>query len=410
MQLDVIRKIILTCVLFVLTVGSSSCVRQADQPTFVIGVWKGREAEIVEELVRRYPGEIASDIRIESVSKDSYRDRLWGYLLSQSSEWDLAIARSDWVPRWADYQSIRSFDNLSIIPPSGVSEFSYKDEIYGLQLSEDFPILWVRNDLLEPHFGTFAPTTWEEIVAAAESLSNPPERFGLAVALDQNEVGVTFLQMFAGFGGEVDFVKENSNFNSPSGNQALDVLELLISQGLIVPEELRSDQILGMLQEGRAGMGVLWLSESGPLFDCEISPNLCADGHPVISGVVLPQEAGTRPNPYMHRSTGLILPGASDYPQEAKDFVQWLSTPEGQIALVEARLQVTGALAEDFVLDRSKPEAGLSFSSPGFSERFENFLNKTIYASMIKEKLSGVPLDEIDRFFIEDRNRNSRRP
>ncbi len=410
MQLDVIRKIILTCVLFVLTVGSSSCVRQADQPTFVIGVWKGREAEIVEELVRQYPGEIASDIRIESVSEDSYRDRLWGYLLSQSSEWDLAIARSDWVPRWADYQSIRSFDNLSIIPPSGVSEFSYEDEIYGLQLSEDFPILWVRNDLLEPHFGTFAPTTWEEIVAAAESLSNPPERFGLAVALDQNEVGVTFLQLFAGFGGEVDFVKENSNFNSPSGNQALDVLELLISQGLIVPEELRSDQILGMLQEGRAGMGVLWLSESGPLFDCEISPNLCVDGRPVISGVVLPQEAGTRPNPYMHRSTGLILPGASDYPQEAKDFVQWLSTPEGQIALVEARLQVTGALAEDFVLDRSKPEAGLSFSSPGFSERFENFLNKTIYASMIKEKLSGVPLDEIDRFFIEDRNRNSRRP
>ena len=410
MQLDLIRKVVLMCVLLIMATGCTSCVRQADQTTFVIGVWKGREAEIIEELVNRYPGEIASDIRIEAVSQDSYRDRLWGYLLSQSPKWDLALTRSDWVSRWADYGAIRSFDDLNIVVPPGVSKFSYQDEVYGLPLSEDFPVLWMRKDLLEPYFGNFSPVTWDEIVAAAEALSNPPERFGLAIALDQNEVGVTFLQMFPGFGGEIDFVRGITNFNSPPGNQALGVLDLLITQGVIVPDEPRSDQILGLLQDGRAGMGVLWLSESGPLFDCEMSPQLCIDGHSVLSGVVLPHTTSATSNPYMHRSTGLILPRASDYPQEVMDFVQWLSTPDGQLALEEARLQDTGLLAGDFVLEESKPEAGLPFSNPGFSERFESFLNETIYVSIMEWKKPEVALDKIDRFLVEDRNRNSRRP
>jgi ABC-type glycerol-3-phosphate transport system substrate-binding protein len=410
MQLYFIRKLFLTCIAFFLVVNCASCAKQADQPTFVIGVWKGQEAEIIEELVSKYPGDFASDIKIEVVSEDSFRDRLWGYLLSQSPEWDLALARSDWVPRWAEYNAIRPMDGPNMITLPGRSDFSCHDQIYGLPLSEDLPILWMRGDLLEPYYGTFMPTTWEEIYAAAGSLSKPPERFGLAIALDRNEVGETLMQMYFGFGGEIDPANSIPHFNSQAGSQALDLIKMLISQGLTAPEDTRSDQILGLMQEGKAGMGVLWLSESGLLFDCEQSPNLCVEGHPVLAGVPLPQEKDVLAHPFMRRSTGLILPGGADYPQEAMDFIQWLSTPDGQFALEEARLQGTERMANEYILGDIEPGAAVSYSSLSFSERFENYLNEAIYESIIEEKEPGVALEEIDIFLNEDGYRNSRRP
>ena len=45
-----------------------------------------------------------------------------------------------------------------------------------------------------------------------------------------------------------------------------------------------------------------------------------------------------------------------------------------------------------------------------FTERFENYLNETIYASIIEKKEADVTLKEIDIFLIEDGHRNSRRP
>lgn len=408
--MDFVRKLTLVWIAFIMAANCTACAKNVEPSDFVIGVWKGKESIIIEELVRRYPGEIAGDIRIEFASEDSYHDRLWGYLLSQSPEWDLALAQSDWVSRWADYQAIRPIDRMDTIATSGLSDFLYDDAIYGFPLSEDFPILWMRTDLLEPYYGTFAPTTWEEIYAAADSLSNPPERYGLAIALDEHEVGETFLQMFFGFGGEVDLVNSDPHFGSPTGSRAMDFLRLLTDEELTAPVDTRSDQILGLMQDGQAGMGVLWLSESGPLFDCERSPNLCMEGHPALAGVVLPHSNNVLAHPYLSRSTGLILPGASDYPQEAMDFIQWLSTPEGLFALDEARLQVTGIMADDYILADNKPEAEASSFSHGLPEQFENYLNETIHMSIMDENDAGILLDEIDSFFIEVRNRNSRRP
>lgn len=408
--MDFFRKLILVLVAFIMAANCTACAKHVEPSVFVIGVWKGQESVIIEELVRRYPGEIVGDIRIEVVSEDSYYDRLWGYLLSQSPEWDLALARSDWVSRWVDYQAIRPFDGLNTITTSGLSDFLYDDEIYGFPLYEDFPILWLRKDLLEPHYGTFAPATWEEIYAAADSLSNPPERYGLAIALDEHEVGETFLQMFFGFGGEIDLVNSDLHFDSPAGSKAMDFLGLLIDEELTAPVDTRSDQILGLMQAGQAGMGVFWLSESGPLFDCEQSPKLCIEGHPTLAGVVLPHSSNVLVHPYLSRSTGLILPGGSDYPQEAIGFIQWLSTPEGLFALDEARLQVTGIMAEDYILTEIKPEAGASSSVYGFPELFENYLNEMIHMSIMDEKDPGILLEEIDSYYVEVRNRNSRRP
>ena len=255
MQLYFIRKLFLTCIAFILAVNCASCAKQADQPTFVIGVWKGQEAKIIEELVSKYPGDFASDIKIEVVSEDSFRDRLWGYLLSQSPEWDLALAQSDWVSRWAEYNAIRPMDDPNMITLPGYSDFSYDDQVYGLPLFEDLPILWMRRDLLEPYYGTFTPTTWEDIYAAADYLSKPPERFGLAIALDRNEVSETLMQMYFGFGGDINPANSVPHFNSQAGNQALEFIKMLIDQGLTAPEDTRSDQILRIDARGQGWYG-----------------------------------------------------------------------------------------------------------------------------------------------------------
>lgn len=408
--MDFVRKLFLVWIALLMAVNCAACAKHVEPSSFVIGVWKGQESIIIEELLRRYPGETAGEIRIEVVSEDSYHDRLWGYLLSQSPEWDLALARSDWVSRWVDYQAIRPIDGLDAIGTSGLSDFLYDDEIYGFPLFEDFPILWARRDLLEPYYGTFAPTTWEEIYAVADSLSNPPERFGLAIALDEHGVGETFLQLFFGFGGEIGHANSDPHFNSPAGSMALDFIRLLIDQELTAPVDTRSDQILGLMQDGRAGMGVLWLSESGPLFDCAQSPSLCVEGHPALAGVVLPHSNNVLAHPYLRRSTGLILPGASDHQQEAMEFIKWLTTPGGLVALEEARLHVEGDLAEDYILIDNKPGSAAADSTPGFPEQFENYLNETIFVSIMDQKEPRILLDEIDGFYLEVRNRNFRRP
>lgn len=409
--MEFVRKLFLVWIALIMAANCTACgATHVESSAFVIGAWKGQESTILEELVRRYPGEIAGDIRIEVVSEDSYHDRLWGYLLSQSPEWDLALARSDWVSRWVDYQAIRPMDGLNTITTSGFFDFLYDNEMYGFPLSEDFPILWFRKDLLEPYYGTFAPSTWEEIYAAADFLSDPAERYGLAIALDEHEAGETFLQLFFGFGGEIDVANSDPHFDSPAGSMAIDFLRLLIDEELTAPVDTRSDQILGLMQDGQSGMGVVWLSESVPLFDCEQSPNLCIEGHPALAGVVLPHSNNVLVHPYLSKSTGLILPGGSDYPQEAMDFIQWLSTPEGLFALDEARLQLTGIMAEDYILADSKPEAEAGSSSHGFPEQFENYLNETIHMSIMDEKDAGNLLGEVDSFYVEVRNRNSRRP
>ena len=48
------------------------------------------------------------------------------------------------------------------------------------------------------------------------------------------------------------------------------------------------------------------------------------------------------------------------------DFIQWLSTPDGQFALEEARLQETEPMAKEYILGDVEPGTEVSYSNLSF--------------------------------------------
>ncbi|MBY4893483.1 extracellular solute-binding protein [Rhodobacteraceae bacterium N5(2021)] len=128
--------------------------------------------------------------------------------------------------------------------------------------------LMYREDILSD-LGIETPTTWEEVLAAAETIQEAgvvDYPMGGTMKAGWN-LAQEFVNMFGGFGG--DFVNDDNtpNVNSEAGLAALDMMMRLTEY--MDPEFLVSDStyVQQQFQQGSIAMANLWASRGGAMND-----------------------------------------------------------------------------------------------------------------------------------------------
>lgn len=138
-------------------------------------------------------------------------------------------------PDHASYASMGIFADLtdkidvSAYYQGPVDSCTYDGKLYGVPFGVNCLALFYNEDMLK-EAGVEVPTTWTELQAAAETLSNG-SRYGFAFSALQNEKG-TFNFMPYVWSAKADY----TNFNSEEGIKALTFAQQLVSSGAMSKE------------------------------------------------------------------------------------------------------------------------------------------------------------------------------
>lgn len=129
-----------------------------------------------------------------------------------------------------------------------------------------------REDLLK-ELGIAVPTTWEEVIAAAEKIkASGKVAYPLGATMKPGfDLGLDFLNMFLGYGGLLTKPDNMPGVASDAGMKALAMLKRLTAY--MDPEYLVSEStfVQKQFQQGKIAMANLWASRAGALDDAKES-------------------------------------------------------------------------------------------------------------------------------------------
>lgn len=180
-------------------------------------------------------------------------------LLAEDPTVDLVYLDVTWIPKFAGAGFLRPLDDevpgeeIDALLAASVAAGRFKERLYGLPVRADVGVLYYRRDLLE-EAGIRVPETFEELRAAARSLSSPPSRWGLVFQASQYEGLVcVYLEVLRGFGGFwVDSGSFEVGLDSDAAERALRFLTE--ARGTISPPGIttyKEEESRRLFQDGR---------------------------------------------------------------------------------------------------------------------------------------------------------------
>lgn len=138
-------------------------------------------------------------------------------------------------------------------------EIKFGDDIMAIAFMANAQVFFYRKDLFEK-YGIAVPTSYDEVLAAAEKLKDAPEiDFPFGAAYKEWELGNEFVNMMIARGGElIDPATSEAAFNSPESIAVLEQMKALTAY--MSPNALTIDfgGVKQQLQQGQVAMAFLW--------------------------------------------------------------------------------------------------------------------------------------------------------
>lgn len=344
-----IRFLILALV-FIMVAGSGASglalAQDGDCESIVVAMWSSPEHENLVKVSEVYMEQTGCEVIIEEIAREAYYEKLTTTLLAGASDYDAIYASSDWLPEWIqagtlqplnaffeDAEIVADFFSLEALSPT-VEVLSFDGSVYGFPSEGDTAWLFYRKDLLEAA-GLEVPQTWDEFLAVAQALNNPPELYGTVLGAKPDEAVWDFQHFLFSMGG--NFIDENYNVvvNDETAVAALEFYAGLLNEHGVVPPDVVTygyNEILTSLQEGKVAMGVEWMAATQTLQDCEQSPKVCIEGEPQIQYTLLPgirQDDGTIARRHGGSQWAWVIPTAAENGVDGYRFIEWLTSKEG---------------------------------------------------------------------------------
>lgn len=202
----------------------------------------------------------------------------------------------------------------------------------------NIPLLYYRRDLYEKA-GLKVPTTFDELLANAKKLHNPPQTYGIVQRGSRETTGVTydFLPYLHGYGGSIFRDEKAGDFtvtiNSPEARHALDFyLRLAKEAGHPNTGGQGQAQVIQNLVTGKAAHGILVIAAWSQLDDPTKSAVVGK-----IEFAVPPYAPGHRPGPGLgHFLGGIPKNVPRDRQLAALAFLKWFQTREAQVVYAKA--------------------------------------------------------------------------
>lgn len=207
-----------------------------------------------------------------------------------------------------------------------VDNLTFQDEVWALPFATFPHVIWYRMDLFD-EAGLAAPSSWADILHAAEVLNDPPDRFGLALYADQPDPHV-FVEVLASHGASLLDEDGNIAINSPETAEAVELWKQLWQY--TQPDAISKGN-LEQRQVFAAGGAAIIPTQISMVTNLTSSDSLVDPEQVAVAPV--PNEAGTRPA-IINDVLSLTVPSNAPHPDEAKRFLEFWFSPENYLGYI----------------------------------------------------------------------------
>lgn len=341
----------------------------------VVACWSGPEHDNLVKLAAEYTAKTGNKVVVEEIARESYQDKLNTVFVSGGSDYDVAYVSSDWPPAWINANALQDLDQYFNDPnvvdkdfdlknyQPAINSFVFGGKTYAFPSEGDTAWLFYRKDILEAK-GLKVPETWDEFLAAAKAINNPPEIYGAVIGAKPDEAMWDFMHYLFSFGGDILDKDYKPVINNEAGVAALTFYTDLLRTEKVVPPDVNTygyNEILTTLQEGKAALGIEWMAATQTLTDCTQSPKVCKDGEPLLGYTFVPgykQADGTVVHGTGGSSWGWVIPAGAKNGLAAYKFIEWLTGAEG---------------GKQWALNGGIPSNQLALTDPEVAEKIPQF-------------------------------------
>ena len=209
---------------------------------------------------------------------------------------------------------------------------------YGVPINGNIQVLYYRADLYEKA-GLKVPLTWDELVANAAKLHNPPAVYGMVQrgARSASDISYDWMPYLHGHNGGIFRDEKSGDFtvtiNSPEARKALDIyVELARKSGPPNPGSYGQAQVIQALVTGKAAHATpviaAWPQMDDPTKSAVVGK---------VNIAVLPHGPGGRTTPTLGHFIGAI---PKNIPRErqvaALAFLRWFQSYDAQLVYAQA--------------------------------------------------------------------------
>lgn len=211
-------------------------------------------------------------------------------------------------------------------------------KLMGVPINPNIPLLYYRTDLYQQR-GLKPPTTWDELLANAKALHNPPNIYGMVQRGARETTGVTYdwFPYVWSFGGNLFRNEKEGDYtvviNSPEARRALDYyLQLAKEAGHPNTGGQTQGQVIQNLLTGKAAHAILVIAAWQQMDDATKSAIVGKIGF-----AVPPAAPGYMPAPPLGHFIGGIPRNVPKERQAAAlAFLKWFQTYDAQVKYTQA--------------------------------------------------------------------------
>jgi multiple sugar transport system substrate-binding protein len=305
-----------------------------------LAVNSGVEGDALKAAARDYEAQTGVHINIAEFPYANLFEKELVDLNAQTGAYDLIMLDDPWFPRFATQGVLADLKPLyeqrgqkgpdEDFVPSSIALCKHPYEsgaLYALPYVGNSQLFFYRKDVLQK-YNLKEPTTWDDVLAAARTISEQENAAGAARmygyvmrAAQGNAVVADFMPIFWAFGAEMFDAGGRPVVNSPEGIAAL---RFMLELGKYAPpgyQSFNADEVSAHLLQGTAAMSINW-----PAW-------ISAFSDPSKSKVIGRMEFATMPGAKFSGRAEIgnwliSIPRDAKNRDAAFDFLLWATSPE----------------------------------------------------------------------------------
>lgn len=298
--------------------GSGAAVVEPDDGPLTLMLWhayRGAEEEALNAVIELF-NEVHDDTTIETLAVpfDAYADRITAAIPRDRGP-DMFIFAHDRVGDWSEEGIIEAInfwtntDQLDLFFEQTVHPLIYRRRLFGLPLAFKSLVLYYNPDLIES-----PPRDTDTLIEMATALTEAGEtpRYGLVYENTKLYFHAPWLH---GFGAHV-LTSDNVTVDSPEMAVSFEFAASLRRQHSIIPENVYSQAVTRLFNDGRAAMVI-----NGPWFRGEIDDSVSWD----VATLPIVSETGMPAAPFL-TTEAIMISARSSHVERAFEASWWLAT------------------------------------------------------------------------------------
>lgn len=261
------------------------------------------------------------------------KDKIVTESVSNPGSWDTTILFDTWLPELANFleplpQDLIDDVDLADFPPATANLGERDGTQFGVPVRSHVMMFYYRSDVFD-ELGIDVPTTFEELVAAAEAVEAGSDMAGIVINWGkQSSISpMPWQQLLAAAGGQVFDDAANPTaaaFNSPEGVAATELYQQLLSLAPSGAAAFNEADMRNSFAAGDAAMALGW-SWSMEVFQ---NPDVAAEEVVGNVGFTADIPGASSPGSPLAMAWPMAISNSSENKEAAMEWIRWMTNPD----------------------------------------------------------------------------------